>query len=74
MDNQHKQITGYRDLSQEEIDAMNKVKELAKQVGEAVENLATVEGIDHRWLSIGKTDCQKGFMALVRSIAKPTTF
>ena len=32
MDNQHKKITGYRDLSQEEIDAMNKSKALASQV------------------------------------------
>lgn len=27
MDNQHKHIKGYRDLSQEEIDLMNKIKE-----------------------------------------------
>ena len=34
MDNQHKQIKGYRDLSQSEIDQMNKAKMLAIQVGE----------------------------------------
>ncbi|ANA48987.1 hypothetical protein PaMx41_ORF24 [Pseudomonas phage PaMx41] len=31
MDNQHKKIKGYRDLSQEEIDMMNRVKELGSQ-------------------------------------------
>jgi hypothetical protein len=29
MDNQHKKIKGYRDLSQAEIDAMNQIKEKA---------------------------------------------
>ena len=36
MDNQHKQIKGYRDLSQEEIDLMNEAKSLAVQVGDLV--------------------------------------
>jgi hypothetical protein len=39
MDNQHKQIKGYRDLSQNEIDLMNKIKALAEQVGELVNEL-----------------------------------
>ncbi len=55
MDNQHKLIKGYRDLTQDEIDLMN-------------------ASIDKRWLIIAKTDLQKGFMSLIRSIAKPETF
>jgi hypothetical protein len=39
MDNQHKKISGYRDLSQEEIDAMNEGKALAAQVGAWIEKL-----------------------------------
>ena len=39
MDNQHKLIKGYRDLSQEEIDLMNEIKALAEQVGELVKKL-----------------------------------
>lgn len=74
MDNQHKLISGYRDLDQSEIDMMNKAKEMASLVGEVVTALQTHEAIDQRWLAIAKTDLQKGFMALVRSIAKPTTF
>lgn len=31
MDNQHKKIKGYRDLSQEEIDLMNRIKEHAEK-------------------------------------------
>lgn len=71
MENQHRQIKGYRELDQSEIDAMNKVKAIAAQVGELLDTLDTA---DPRWLSIGKTDLQKGFMAVTRSIAKPGFF
>lgn len=74
MDNQHKKIKGYRDLSQEEIDLMNKAKDLAVQVGNLVEELIGSDATDKRWASIGKTDLQTGFMALIRSVAQPTTF
>lgn len=73
MDNQHKKIKGYRDLSQEEIDAMNEIKELAAEIGELIEKLESTNA-DKRWLSIGKTDLQKGFMAVTRSVAKPDSF
>lgn len=74
MDNQHKQIKGYRDLSQQEIDMMNDSKIIAAGVGEFLDKLAVCDSIDKRWLAIAKTDLQKGFMSLVRSIAQPTTF
>jgi len=81
MDNQHKKIKGYRDLSQAEIDLMNKIKEKAAEVGELCDALKSGEFAhsqdevpDPRWLSIGTTDLQKGFMALTRSIAKPGFF
>ena len=74
MDNQHKKITGYRDLTQEEIDLMNRSKELASEVGDFIEYLSKTGYEDKRWLAIAKTDLQKGFMSLTRSIAKPSTF
>jgi len=80
MENQHQKITGYRDLCQEEIDLMNEAKQLSVQVGALIAKLSasdavpTEAGIDQRWLSIAKTDLQKGFMSLIRSIAQPTTF
>ena len=43
MDNQHIQIKGYRDLSQEEINLMNKIKALAEQVGELYEEIVEHE-------------------------------
>jgi len=74
MDNQHKKITGYRDLSQQEIDLMNEAKALAEQVGAFIEKVRANPETDQRWLAIGRTDLQQGFMATIRSIAKPTTF
>jgi hypothetical protein len=73
MDNQHRKITGYRELSQEEIDAMNAVKAVAEGVGKMIVELEGKD-VDKRWLAIAKTDLQKGFMALTRSITKPTSF
>lgn len=74
MQDQHTMITGYRDLTQAEIDAMNKLKAKAEEVGTLLNEIKQMEDIDQRWLSIGTTDLQKGFMAAIRSIARPTTF
>lgn len=74
MDNRHKKIKGYRDLSQEEIDLMNEAKILAESVRVLVEKISSHEEVDLRWVNIGKTDLQKGFMSLIRGIAQPTTF
>ena len=74
MDNQHKQIKGYRDLSQEEIDLMNEIKAKGVELGALVAKLRTTEGLDQRWISIGATDLQTGLMALTRGVAQPNTF
>ncbi len=74
MDNQHRQIKGYRELSQNEIDKMNAIKEMGKQIGGLVKQLQSDPELDGRWVSIGATDLQKGLMALTRSVAKPEFF
>ncbi len=74
MDNQHRQIKGYRELSQEEIDLMNEIKAKGAEIGKLVEKLRAADGLDQRWVSIGATDFQTGLMALTRSVAQPTFF
>lgn len=74
MDNQHRQIKGYRELTQEEIDLMNAIKSKGAELGELVEKLRAADGIDQRWVSIGATDLQTGLMALTRGVARPTFF
>lgn len=39
MENQHQKITGYRELSQEEIDLMNEIKSRGTELGSLVERL-----------------------------------
>lgn len=80
MDNQHRQIKGYRELSQEEIDLMNEIKSKGVELGALVNKLRAHQDtdgqplLDHRWISIGATDLQTGLMALTRSVAQPTFF
>jgi hypothetical protein len=74
MDNQHRQIKGYRELSQPEIDLMNAIKTKGAELGDLVAKLRATEGLDQRWISIGATDLQTGLMALTRGVAQPTFF
>lgn len=74
MDNQHRIIKGYRELSQEEIDAMNAVKAEGERLGFLIEELKDNANLDQRWVSIAEAHLQQGIMAAVRSIAQPTTF
>ena len=74
MDNQHKLIKGYRDLSQAEIDAMNAVKAEGERLGLLIEELRDNKDLDQRWVNIAETHLQQGIMAAVRSIAQPQSF
>lgn len=86
MDNQHRQIKGYRELSQQEIDAMNEIKAKGAELGALVAKLRAmpptpagglVEGqvsVDQRWVAIGATHMQEGLMALTRAVAQPSFF
>lgn len=98
MDNQHRKISGYRDLSKEEIDLMNEIKAKGVELealiqkarqhvsdkrlnacasakdGDPAEQYRLDAAEPERWIALGRTHLQEGFMALVRSVAQPTTF
>ena len=74
MENQHRKISGYRELTEHEIALMNQINKQGEALGDLVEQLRTTTGLDQRWVSIGATDLQKGLMALTRGVAQPTTF
>lgn len=85
MENQHRKITGYRELDETEIGMINEIKALSEEVGCLIERMERttliLDGVhtdkkifDPRWVAIAKTDLQKGFMSLTRSVAKPGTF
>lgn len=74
MSNEQKAITGYRKLTDQEVDLMNEGKDLAEKCRKYVEKLHQYEHVDHRWLTMGEADLQVGFMQAFRSIARPETF
>lgn len=74
MENQHRKITGYRELSQAEIDVMNHIKEHGEQLRQLQQEVADLPGVDTRAAAIAKTELQTGLMWLVRAVAKPESF
>ena len=89
MENQHRKIKGYRDLSQEEIDLMNRIKEhgektkhLLQELNEMRCNQVVVRGSEEarqigeslRCLEFAKGNLQTGFMWFVRAVALPESF
>lgn len=85
MDNQHRKIAGYRELSQDEIDLMNEIKEQGKVLSALVDkvnacNTAHSDSVlvaDSKALrsgAIAATDLQTGLMWLTRAVAKPEFF
>lgn len=79
MENQHRKIKGYRELTQEEIDLMNDIKTVGAELENLIERVhahidPSENGETRRWVSIGKTHLQQGVMALTRAVAKPDFF
>lgn len=74
MDNQHRHIKGYRELSESEIAVINRIKEQGCVLSTLVEDVKNIPGVDQRWAAMGKTDLQTGIMFLTRAVAQPTTF
>ena len=85
MENQHRKISGYRELRQEEIDLMNEIKAHGPALQSTLDKVHAFLDSDNaehgspdaeprRWAAIAKTDLQTGLMALTRAIARPTFF
>jgi hypothetical protein len=74
VDNQHRLVKGYRDLSEDEIAAMNDVKSLETAVAEmlfGLDALANGDPAAGRWVSLARTNLETGFMYAVKSVARP---
>lgn len=74
MENQHKKIKGYRDLTQGEIDAMNAIKVEGSRLETILQELRENPDLDKLQVSIAETHLQQGIMAAVRSVARPESF
>lgn len=75
MDNQHRAIAGYRDLTPEEVDAMNGLKAKEAELGELLAALDLAVAGDPaagRWAGLARTHLETGFMFAIKAIARPT--
>jgi len=73
MDNQHRKIQTYRELTQSEIDAMNSVKALEKDIAELWAQIGDMPGIDKRDHAMARTAFEDACIRLVRSVARPVS-
>lgn len=74
MDNQHRKIVGYRELTQTDIDLMNKIKHHGENLKQLMEELESRADIDQMAVAAAKLQLQTGIMWAVRSVAQPSTF
>ncbi|MFA5589800.1 MAG: hypothetical protein WDA70_03655 [Lysobacteraceae bacterium] len=74
MENQHRKISGYRELDAAQIDLINAIKEQGNALGLAVEAVDAMPDVDRRAVALAKTHLQTGLMWLVRGITKPEGF
>lgn len=64
-------VAGYRPQETAAVDLVNENKRLEEEVLRALDNLANSPVTDKRWLAIGRTKIEMGFMAINRAVFKP---
>lgn len=64
-------VHGYQPQSDVKITLVNAMKKGEEGILRALDGLADLDDIDKRWLSIGRTAIEQGFMAVNRSIFCP---
>lgn len=79
MENQHRQIKGYRELDQAEIDLINEIKQQGAALQQLLDKVGQADAQGDyseaaRWRALAKTHLQQGLMALTRAVAKPDFF
>ncbi len=72
IENQHRKITGYRELDTDDIAVMNHIKDKEQEVLAMLDGLYAASAYDKRWVNIARTQLELGFMSAVRSVARPT--
>ena len=53
------------------VNRVNKNKVIEEEVLRILDELAASDGVDKRWLAIGRNAIEQGFMAVNRSVLKP---
>lgn len=64
-------VHGYRPQPAEALARVNAMKEIEERVLRALDDLAKFPETDPRWLAIGRTGIEQGFMAVNRAVFRP---
>lgn len=70
MENQHRQIDGYRELTAEEISLINEVKQLQRRFAQLRREVLQ-RGGEPRNAALARTYGEEGFSRLIKAVAKP---
>lgn len=67
-------VTGYRQLTPEDVALMNETKAAMNALGAVLDKLAAHPDTDKRAVAIAKTEAQTAGMWAVRAVTKPSSF
>jgi hypothetical protein len=65
-------VAGYRPQSGERVDLVNANKRAEEETLRILDHLAESGSIDKRWLAIGRTHIEQGWMAVNRAVFQPS--
>lgn len=65
-------VAGYQPQTDNAVALVNRNKQLEERLLRILDELALLETVDKRWLAIGRTGIEQGFMAVNRAIFKPS--
>lgn len=71
MDHKGLPVAGYKAQSDDKVGLVIRNKELEERVLRVIDELMCDDGIDRRWLSVGRTHIEQGFMAVNRAVFQP---
>lgn len=64
-------VAGYKPQSGAAVEIVNHNKQAEEYVLRILDTLAATQDVDKRWLAIGRTAIEQGFMAVNRSVFQP---
>ncbi|MFC6444569.1 Acb2/Tad1 domain-containing protein [Shinella zoogloeoides] len=64
-------IAGYHAQSEEKIAVVNENKKVEEAILRLLDQYTASSEVDQRWLAIGRSHIEQGFMAINRAVFKP---
>jgi hypothetical protein len=74
MKSTNQMVTGTKPLSTKELALLNEFKDLGAQLEAKIEEIEQLADADKRLIAVGRTELQKGAMAITKAVERPATF